>query len=221
MAEEITALWQEAEQHLRAFEQLAAALHKLATAKDGDEALYAQEAIDAALPPWTQDSRPASGAIPSRSLARIAQLVAAVHKGPDDPDALAAVERIRHLAAEAVRMTPSVTTDWDFTVGKANPSWLIPDWIPATGVGLLTSEDASGLPLLALQLLLVGSEQHELLLGRRQCRLAIISSSASASAARQAACNARSTVPERSKTALRAPPGGSVQPASYRVQARL
>ena len=152
MAEEITALWQEAEQHLRAFKQLAAALHKLATAKDGDEALYAQEAIDAALPPWIQDSRPASGAIPSLSLARIAQLVAAVYKGPDDPDALAAVERIRHLAAEAVRMTPSVTTDWDFTVGKANPSWLIPDWIPATGVGLLTSEDASGLPLLALQL---------------------------------------------------------------------
>jgi len=53
------------------------------------------------------------------------------------------------LEKEEIRV-PQVISDWNFTV--PDREWLIPDWLPAGRIGLLTGEGEKGKSLLALQL---------------------------------------------------------------------
>ena len=53
------------------------------------------------------------------------------------------------LGKEGMRV-PQVVSDWNFAV--PDREWLIPDWLPAGRIGLLTGEGEKGKSLLALQL---------------------------------------------------------------------
>lgn len=79
----------------------------------------------------------------------IAEITKAFRSGSPEQKrhALAQIEIL--LRKEEIGV-PQVISDWNFTV--PDREWLIPDWLPAGRIGLLTGEGEKGKSLLALQL---------------------------------------------------------------------
>ena len=81
--------------------------------------------------------------------AGIAEITKAFRTGSPEQQKHARAQIEILLGKEGMRV-PQVVSDWNFAV--PDREWLIPDWLPAGRIGLLTGEGEKGKSLLALQL---------------------------------------------------------------------